>query len=45
MATTYACLVLMPATALLASVNLVNLIQIGCLSVGFDTVKHDKYRC
>jgi len=50
MATAYAYLVLMPATLLLAPVNSVDW-QLGnamfstCLSVGYDTVEHAKYRC
>ena len=45
MATAYAYLVLMPTTVLLASVNSVNSYHIGCISVGYDTVKQAKYRC
>jgi len=46
MATDHACLIPMPATLLLASVNSVNSNHIGsqCLSVGFGTIKLVKYR-
>ena len=44
MATTYAYLVLMPATVLLTSVNSVNSNH-QLVSVGYDMVKHAKYCC
>ena len=42
MATAYGYLILMPASMLIASVNLVNSNHIGsyCMSLGYDTVIH-----